>query len=88
MPALTTPFRTHRGTRRLELTTTGEPDSLPRVLLWLRRRGCTVTRVDYAREDRHAPGRFVICVEAPARHEDRLARGLEALVGVIAVAVD
>jgi acetolactate synthase regulatory subunit len=88
MPALTAPPRTRRGTRRLELTTNGDPDALPRVLVWLRRRGCTITLLDYAPEDRHGPGRFVVCVEAPPRHEDRLARGLEALVDVIAVAVE
>jgi acetolactate synthase regulatory subunit len=83
----TTLVPTVRGTRRLELTTSGEPDALPRVLHWLRRRGCTVTRVDYTAADRHGPERFVVCVRAPARHEDRLARGLESLVEVIAVNV-
>jgi acetolactate synthase regulatory subunit len=71
--------------RRLHLTTTGEPDTLPRVLIWLRRRGCELTRVDYVREDRHGPGRFVLAVVAPPRHDERLARGLEGLVGVIRV---
>jgi acetolactate synthase regulatory subunit len=76
-----------RVPRRLHLMTTGEPDTLPRVLSWLRRRGCTVTRVDYARDDRHGPGRFEVAVEAPRRHGDRLDRGLENLVGVMAVSV-
>ena len=31
---------------RLRLSTTGEPDTLPRVLTWLRRRGCALTRDD------------------------------------------
>ena len=67
---------------RLDLTTTGEADTLPRVLHWLRRRGCVLTRVDYAAGDRHGPGRFVLSVDAPPRHEDRLVPGLEGLVGV------
>jgi acetolactate synthase regulatory subunit len=74
--------------RRLELATTGEQDVLPRALGWLRRRGCTFTRVEYRASDRHGPGRFVIAVEAPCRHADRLARGLETLVGVTAVRID
>jgi hypothetical protein len=74
--------------RRLHLTTTGEPDTLPRVLTWLRRRGCTLRRVDYAGGDRHGPGRFIVAVEAPRRHEPRLARGLETLVGVVRVDVE
>jgi acetolactate synthase regulatory subunit len=74
--------------RRLELDTTGEPDVLPRVLTWLRRHGCSLTRVDYQTADRHGPGRFVVAVEAPDRHADRLASGLRNLVGVFDVSVD
>ncbi len=70
---------------RLRLTTTGEPDTLPRVLTWLRRRGCTLTRVDYATDDRHRPGRFVVGVAVPPRHEHRLAAGLGGIVGVLEV---
>jgi acetolactate synthase regulatory subunit len=76
------------ATHRLQVTTTGEPDTLPRVLTWLRRHGCTLTRVDYACEDRHGPGRFVVAVQAPPRHRDRLDRGLETLVGVTTVSVE
>jgi acetolactate synthase regulatory subunit len=85
MPTLTAQSST---VRRLELETTGEPDTLHRVLIWLRRRGCTLTRVDFVAEDRHGPGRFVVSVQAPPRHDDRLDRGLRAIVGVIAVNVD
>jgi hypothetical protein len=74
--------------RRLELATTGEPDTLPRVLGWLRRRGCTCTRVEYRVADRHGPGRFTLAVQTPRRHADRLGRGLEGIVGVVAVRVE
>jgi acetolactate synthase regulatory subunit len=74
--------------RRLELASTGEPDVLPRVLTWLRRHGCALTRVEYHAADRHGPGRFVVTVEAPRRHADRLACGLANLVGVTDVLVD
>src|SRR5262249_6019149 len=74
--------------RRLELASTGEPDVLPRVLTWLRRHGCQLTRVDYHAGDRHGPGRFVVGVDVPRRHADRIACGLENLVGVMVVHVD
>jgi acetolactate synthase regulatory subunit len=70
---------------RLRLNTTGEPDTLPRVLNWLRRRGCTLARVDYAADDRHGPGRFVLAVVVPPRHQHRLAAGLGGIVGVLEV---
>ena len=70
---------------RLRLSTTGEPDTLPRVLNWLRRRNCTLTRVDYATDDRHGPGRFVIAALVPPRHQHRLAAGLGGIVGVLDV---
>src|SRR5262249_10505163 len=73
---------------RLRLSTTGEPDTLPRVLNWLRRRGCALTRVDYATEDRHGPGRFVVAVVVPPRHQHRLAAGLGGIVGVMEVSQD
>src|SRR3954469_25346279 len=38
---------------RLRLSTTGEPDTLPPVLTWLRRRGFPLTRVDHATD--HPP---------------------------------
>jgi acetolactate synthase regulatory subunit len=70
---------------RLRLQTTGEPDTLPRVLNWLRRRGCLLSRVDYAADDRHGPGRFVLAVVVPPRHQHRLAAGLGGIVGVVDV---
>src|SRR4029078_4547172 len=57
---------------RLRLSTPGEPDALPRVLTWLRRRGCALTRVDYASDDRHGPGRFVVAIVVPPRHQHPL----------------
>lgn len=74
--------------RRLHLSTTGEADTLTRVLIWLRRRGCTLTRVDYACGDRHGPGRFSLSLQAPHRHADRLATGLENIVGVLGVEME
>jgi hypothetical protein len=74
--------------RRLELTTTGEQDALPRAIGWLRRRGCTFTHVEYRASDGHGPERFVVAVHVPLRHAGRLARGLETLVGVTAVRVE
>jgi acetolactate synthase regulatory subunit len=82
MPA-PTPVR-----RRLELATTGQPDTLLRVLHWLRRHGCTLTRVEYVTQDRHGPGRFLVTVHVPVRHDDRLERGLENLVGVVSANVE
>jgi hypothetical protein len=73
---------------RLRLHTTGEPDTLPRVLNWLRRRNCTLARVDYAADDRHGPGRFVLAVVVPPRHQHRLAAGLGGIVGVVDVVAD
>jgi acetolactate synthase regulatory subunit len=70
---------------RLRLSTTGEPDTLPRVLNWLRRRGCALSRVDYAADDRHGPGRFLLAVVVPPRHQHRLAAGLGSIVGVLDV---
>ena len=52
---------------------------------WLRRRGCTLTRVDYAPDDRHGPGRFVVAIVVPPRHQHRLAAGLGGIVGVVDV---
>jgi hypothetical protein len=74
--------------RRLELATTGDQDALPRALGWLRRRGCTFAHVEYRARDGHGPGRFAIAVHVPLRHADRLAPGLENLVGVTAVRVE
>jgi hypothetical protein len=88
LPKTASAFGERSVARRLELATTGEPDVLPRAVGWLRRHGCTLTRVDYEAADRHRPGRFVVAVLAPRRHADRLARGLGNLVGVTAVRVD
>ncbi len=86
MPTTTLAPPTASGVQvRLRLSTTGEPDTLPRVLTWLRRRGCMLTRVDYASDDRHGPGRFVVTVVVPPRHEHRLAAGLGGIVGVLDV---
>jgi acetolactate synthase regulatory subunit len=71
--------------RRLALHVTDGRDVLLRILIVLRRRGCTVTHVDYAAADRHGPGHLVIGVEAPAGRAHRIDRWLANLVEVIAV---
>jgi acetolactate synthase regulatory subunit len=70
--------------RRFRLRTTEAPDALPRVLTLLRRRGCDLVRVDYARADRHRPGHLQIVVEARGRPH-RLQAWLLALVDVLDV---
>ena len=70
--------------RRFRLRTTEAPDALPRVLTLLRRRGCDLIRVDYARADRHRPGRLQIVVEARGRPH-RLHAWLLELVDVLEV---
>jgi acetolactate synthase regulatory subunit len=53
--------------RHFTLRTTDAPDALTRVLTLLRRRGCDIVRVDFARADRHRPGHLQIVVEARGR---------------------
>jgi acetolactate synthase regulatory subunit len=77
--------RTGGVRQRLALHVTDNRDVLLRVLIVLRRRGCTVTHVDYAAADRHGPGHLVIGVEAPAGRPRRVDRWLANLVEVIAV---
>jgi acetolactate synthase regulatory subunit len=72
---------------QLQLQTTDSPDVLVRVLTTLRRRGCTITSVDYAEGDRHRPGRLELCVRTAPRTEHRLQAWLEALVEVEEVRV-
>ena len=71
--------------RRLELQTTGRDDVLVRVLTLLRRRGCRIVSVDFHEADRHAPERFELAIEAPARIEHRLESWLLGLVDVVGV---
>jgi acetolactate synthase regulatory subunit len=71
--------------RRLAVATTDRDDVLVRVLTLLRRRGCRIVAVDYQRADRHRPGRFEVCVEAPPRTQAALERWLLGLVDVVAV---
>ena len=70
---------------RLALETTGTGDVLVRVLTLLRRRGCRIVAVDFHERDRHAPERFEVAVEAPARIEHRLESWLLGLVDVLEV---
>jgi acetolactate synthase regulatory subunit len=70
---------------RLSLATRAESDAVVRVLVLLRRRGCTVVAVDFHRADRHGPGRLEISVDAPPRTGHRLEEWLKGLVNVLAV---
>ena len=71
--------------RRYAVETTGRGDVLVRALALLRRRGCRIVAVDFHEADRHGPGRFDVCVEAPPRTEHRIEAWLSALVDVVGV---
>jgi hypothetical protein len=71
--------------QRYSVETTGRGDVLVRALALLRRRGCRIVAVDFHEADRHRPGRFDVCVEAPARTEHRIETWLSALVDVVEV---
>ena len=71
--------------RRYAVETTGRGDVLVRALALLRRRGCRIVAVDFHEADRHGPGRFDVCVEAPPRTEHRIEAWLAALVDVVEV---
>ena len=71
--------------RRYAVETTGRGDVLVRALALLRRRGCRIVAVDFHEADRHGPGRFDVCVEAPARTGHRIEAWLSALVDVVEV---
>ena len=71
--------------RRYAVETTGRGDVLVRALALLRRRGCRIVAVDFHEADRHGPGRFEVCVEAPPRTEHRIEAWLSALVDVVGV---
>jgi acetolactate synthase regulatory subunit len=71
--------------RRYAVETTGRDDVLVRALALLRRRGCRIVAVDFHEADRHGPGRFDVCVDAPPRTEHRIEAWLAALVDVVEV---
>jgi acetolactate synthase regulatory subunit len=71
--------------RRLSLVTDADSDVVVRVLILLRRRGCTIVSVHFRRADRHGPGSFEVTVEAPGRIEHCLASWLKGLVEVRSV---
>jgi acetolactate synthase regulatory subunit len=71
--------------RRFAVETTGRDDVLVRALALLRRRGCRIVAVDFHEADRHGPGRFEVCVDAPPRTEHRIEAWLSALVDVLEV---
>ena len=71
--------------RRYSVQTTGHGEVLVRALALLRRRGCRIVAVDFHEADRHGPGRFDVCVEAPPRTEHRIQAWLSALVDVVEV---
>jgi acetolactate synthase small subunit len=74
-----------RETRMLALEVREADDVLNRVLTVLQRRHCRVTSLDFRTRDRHQPGRFLIGVQAPAAHADRVSLWLEGLTDVLAV---
>jgi acetolactate synthase regulatory subunit len=78
MPTITTNVR-------LSLTTRADSDVLVRVLVLLRRRGCTVVTVNFRCPDRHRPGCFEVSVDAPTRIGHRLEEWLRGLVDVVEV---
>ena len=59
--------------------------TLVRVLTVLRRRGCSISHVDYAAGDRHRRGHLHVTVAAPRAHAHRVATWVENLVDVTAV---
>jgi hypothetical protein len=69
----------------LAVETTGSGDVIVRALVLLRRRGCRIVAVDFLAADRHGPGRFEVCLEAPPRTEHRVEAWLRGLVDVVAV---
>lgn len=79
MPTTTTTLH------RFALETGAGSEVLLRVLVLLRRRGCSIAAVDYRIADRHGPGRFEVTVEAPPRVAHRLESWLAGLVEVTAV---
>jgi acetolactate synthase regulatory subunit len=70
--------------RRFTVRTTGAPDALPRVITLLRRRGCDLVSVDYARAGRHRAERLHLVVEASGRPH-RLRAWLLQVVDVLEV---
>jgi len=82
------PFETLSTPRRrveLLLDPAADPDAMVRVLGVLRRRGCEIAAVDYRRADRHAPARFEVAFDAPARTGRRVEEWLANLVDVLEV---
>ena len=71
--------------RRYRVETTGRDDVLVRALALLRRRGCRIVAVDFHEAERHGPGRFEVCVDAPPRTEHRIEAWLSGLVDVLEV---
>jgi acetolactate synthase regulatory subunit len=63
-------------------------DVVVRVLMMLRRRGCTITSIDYAVGDHHFAGRLRIGLRAPARRAHCVEHWVANLVDVVAVSVD
>ena len=71
--------------RRATLTVREGSDVLVRVLVTLRRRGCTVISVDYHAGDRHRGGWLTVAYAPPPRHAHAVARWLGNLVDVLEV---
>jgi acetolactate synthase regulatory subunit len=83
MPTTATNSLGHRC--RLSITTRAESDVVVRVLMLLRRRGCSVVAVNFRRADRHGPGCLEVSVDAPPRIGHCLEDWLRGLVDVVAV---
>ena len=73
--------------RTLTLEVRASTDVVVRVLTTLRRRGCTITSIDYAMGDQHYPGRLRVGLEAPAQRTHCIEHWVANLVDVVAVRV-
>jgi hypothetical protein len=62
-----------------------DPAALVRILTILRRRQCTITRVDFRVPDLHAPGWLTIGLEVPPTHGHAVEAWMANLVDVASV---
>jgi acetolactate synthase regulatory subunit len=72
-------------THHLELTLTGAPIVLDRVVSLCRARRCTIVALHFEAGDRHRPGRASVTVRAPARMVRLAAERLAGLPDVLSV---
>jgi acetolactate synthase regulatory subunit len=76
------------GVLRVSVLTTGSPDALVRILMLLRRRGCTLLSVEYSYGDQHRPGRLELALRTQPRTGHRVVAWLQQLVEVQRVEVE